>query len=172
MNRNGRNTILNLRGLIYFENFHFVSWVIDTDGEIWYNDGRSMGCISVIDGTLISLSNDQIWKRETKILVGVIYAQGWHIVIPTTKMCWKAEHPLVINIFHIGYNMYFSECLAYLFKYCILPHIKFQFGFRCWKWVNYNWGFVFMDVKVGRKHIRLHHMTQSVTFRDKSSFHI
>ena len=64
-----------MRGIISFENFHFVSQVIDIDGQIWCNDGRSMGHISVIDCTLISLPNDEIWKRETKILVGVIYAQ-------------------------------------------------------------------------------------------------
>ena len=47
-----------------------------SDGKIWYNDGRSMSCISVIDGTLISLSDDEMSKREAEILVGVIYAQG------------------------------------------------------------------------------------------------
>ena len=34
--------------------------------------------------------------------------------------------------------------------------------------INDSW----IDSKVGRKHIRLHHVTQSITFRDKSSFRI
>ena len=39
MNKTGRNTILNLRGLIYYADFHFVSRVINVQGRLWYNDG-------------------------------------------------------------------------------------------------------------------------------------
>ena len=52
MNQHGRNTILNLRWLVYFENFHFVCRVVSIDERIWYNDGKAMGRISTIDGTL------------------------------------------------------------------------------------------------------------------------
>lgn len=76
MNRNKRNTILQLRGLMYFEDFHFVSRIVDVQGKLWYNDGKAMGRISTIDGTLRSTSNDAILKRGTKILVAVIYAQA------------------------------------------------------------------------------------------------
>ena len=50
MNQNGRNTILDLRELIYFGNFYFVSTVITTDERIWYNDGKFMGHMSTFDG--------------------------------------------------------------------------------------------------------------------------
>ena len=75
MNQNGRNMVLNLRGLLYFEDFHFVSWTVDIDGVIWYNDGRSMGFVSTIDGTLQSMSNDDLWNKGSNVLVAVLYAQ-------------------------------------------------------------------------------------------------
>ena len=75
MNQNGGNTILNLRGLVYFENFHFVCGVVSMDERIWYNDGKTMGHISTIDGTLQSVSNDNLWHRGSKVLVVAIYAQ-------------------------------------------------------------------------------------------------
>ena len=52
MNQNGRNTILHLKGLAYYGDFHFVCRVITMDERIWYNDGKSMGHISTVDGTL------------------------------------------------------------------------------------------------------------------------
>ena len=52
MNPNGRNTILYLRGLVYYGGFHFVCRVITMNERIWYNDGKSMGHISTVDGTL------------------------------------------------------------------------------------------------------------------------
>ena len=52
MNQNGRSTILYLRGLVYYGDFHFVCRVITTGERIWYNDGKSMGHTSTVDGTL------------------------------------------------------------------------------------------------------------------------
>ena len=75
MNQNGRNTILYLKGLIYFGNFHFVARVITSDKRIWYNDGRSMGRVSTLDGTLRSESNENLWERGSNILAAAIYAQ-------------------------------------------------------------------------------------------------
>ena len=76
MNQNRRYTILIWRGLVYFEDFHFVFRVIDSKGKIWYNDGKSMAHISVIDGTLKSIYNNDLWNRGMKVLVVVIYAKG------------------------------------------------------------------------------------------------
>ena len=75
MNQNGRNTILNLRGLIYIENFHFVCRVVSMDERICHNDGKAMGCISTIDETLQSVSNDDLWNRGSKVLIAAIYDQ-------------------------------------------------------------------------------------------------
>ena len=75
MNKTGRNTILNLQGLIYYADFHFVSRVIDVQGRLWCNDGRMMGHMSTIDGTLRAASNDDILLRGNKMLVAAIYAQ-------------------------------------------------------------------------------------------------
>lgn len=75
MNHSGRNTIVHLRGLIYFEDFHFVCRVVDAQGRIWYNDGKAMGRISTMDGTLRNTTNENILKRGTKTLVAVLYAQ-------------------------------------------------------------------------------------------------
>ena len=60
--QNGKNTVLNLCGLIYYKNFHFTCRVVDLDGKIWYNDGKSMGRSSTIDGTLQSITEDSIWS--------------------------------------------------------------------------------------------------------------
>ena len=77
MNKTSRNTILNLWGLIYYADFHFVLWVIDVQGRLWYSDGWTMGCISTINGTLWATSNDDILSRGNKMLVAAIYAQTW-----------------------------------------------------------------------------------------------
>ena len=66
---------LNLCGLIYYKNFHFTCRVVDLDGKIWYNDGKSMGRSSTIDGTLQSITEDSIWSRGEQSLVAAIYAQ-------------------------------------------------------------------------------------------------
>jgi hypothetical protein len=73
--QNGKNTVLNLRGLIYYKNFHFTCRVVDLDGKIWYNDGKSMGRSSTIDGTLQSITEDSIWSQGEQSLVAAMYAQ-------------------------------------------------------------------------------------------------
>lgn len=75
MNKNGRNTVLNLTGLVYYDENHFVSRVIDKKHKVWYNDGLTMGRLSSMDGALSNFSNENIWCRDTKVLVAVIYAQ-------------------------------------------------------------------------------------------------
>ena len=74
-NQNGRNTILKWCGLIYFEDYHFVTHIIDADGQIWYNDGKSMGHISSINGTLQSITDDNIWRQGMQKLIATVYAQ-------------------------------------------------------------------------------------------------
>ena len=68
-------TLVNLRGLVYFENFHFICRVVSMDESIWYNDGKAMGHISTIDGILQSVSNNDLWNRGSKVLAAAIYAQ-------------------------------------------------------------------------------------------------
>ena len=77
MNKTSRNTILNLWGLIYYADFHFVLWVINVQGRLWYNDGWMMGHMLTIHGTLWATSNDDILLRGNKMLVAAIYAQTW-----------------------------------------------------------------------------------------------
>ena len=44
-------------------------------GRLWYNDGRMMGRMLTINGTLRATSNDDILSRGNKMLVAAIYAQ-------------------------------------------------------------------------------------------------
>ena len=39
------STVLHLRGLIYYGDFHFTCWIIDISGNIWFHDGK-IGCVS------------------------------------------------------------------------------------------------------------------------------
>lgn len=75
LNQNGRHTLLKVCGLIYFEDYHFVARIIDADGNIWYNDGKSNGRLSSNDGTLQSISNNNILQRGTQKLIATVYAQ-------------------------------------------------------------------------------------------------
>lgn len=75
MNQNGGNTTLDLRGLVYFGNFHFASTVITTDEKIWYNDSKFISHISTFDRTLQYAPDDDLWNRGPMVLAAAKYAQ-------------------------------------------------------------------------------------------------
>jgi len=72
---NDRNTVLHLRGLIYFGEFHFVSRIITLDGKVWFHDGMTTGSSCIYEGTLRKLSNNQLWAKNKKTLTAVLYVQ-------------------------------------------------------------------------------------------------
>ncbi|KIM71376.1 hypothetical protein PILCRDRAFT_82847 [Piloderma croceum F 1598] len=37
----GETVVLDVRGLIYHGDFHFISCVIGNDGMVWYHDGMT-----------------------------------------------------------------------------------------------------------------------------------
>jgi len=37
----GKTVVLDVRGLIYYGDFHFTSHIIGTDGIVWYHDGMT-----------------------------------------------------------------------------------------------------------------------------------
>jgi hypothetical protein len=72
---NDRNTVLHLRGLIYFGEFHFVSRIITLDGKVWFHNGMTTGSSCIYEGTLRKLSNNQLWVKNKKTLTAVLYVQ-------------------------------------------------------------------------------------------------
>jgi hypothetical protein len=72
---NRETVILQLRGLVYFGNFHFTSRVISTEGDIWYSDGKDLGRTCLADGhsSLMHKEDWQTCKNNTLLLS--IYAK-------------------------------------------------------------------------------------------------
>ena len=55
----------NLRGLIYWGNFHFVSRIVDKSGQVWFHDGITTGASCEWERT-IDLSSDTRWLRNAR----------------------------------------------------------------------------------------------------------
>ena len=55
----------NLRGLIYWGDFHFVSRIVDKSGQVWFHDGITTGASCEWERT-IDLSSDTRWLRNAR----------------------------------------------------------------------------------------------------------
>jgi hypothetical protein len=68
-------TVLYLRGIVYFGDFHFTSRIISSTGDIWFNDGISTGRSCEEDDHLSHTSDSRLKTCRGKDLVLAVYAQ-------------------------------------------------------------------------------------------------
>src|ERR1700731_745127 len=71
----GGEVYLNLKGIVYLGSFHFTSRLIESDGTIWYHDGRTTGALCEPDGNVELMSNGQLRSCRGRALVMAVYAQ-------------------------------------------------------------------------------------------------
>lgn len=63
----GSGTItFNLRGLIYWGDFHFVSCMVDKSGQVWFHDGITTGPSCEWEQTM-DLSSDTQWLTNVRL---------------------------------------------------------------------------------------------------------
>jgi hypothetical protein len=70
-----KRVVLDLRGLIYFGEFHFVSRIIGLDGNVWYHDGMTTGSTCKNEGDTGNFSSKKLRTYEGKKLILVVYAR-------------------------------------------------------------------------------------------------
>ena len=73
---NGENTILRLKGIIYYGNFHFISRIITNDGKIWLHDGMTSGRNSIMEGNMQNITHNYLTQCKGKVVALAIYAQN------------------------------------------------------------------------------------------------
>ena len=71
---NNTNTLLYLKGIIYYGENHFTSRIISKDGKIWFNDGITTGGRSIEEGHLSMMSDKNLRKCKGKDLILAVYA--------------------------------------------------------------------------------------------------
>jgi hypothetical protein len=71
----GRMVVLDIRGLIYHEDFHFISHIIGIDGIAWYHDGMTTGSNCKNDGDFDKFSSNDLLNFRGKKLILVVYAR-------------------------------------------------------------------------------------------------
>ncbi|KAH9891184.1 hypothetical protein C8Q73DRAFT_617388, partial [Cubamyces lactineus] len=62
-----------LCGLIYFGEFQFTSWIVDSSGEVYYHDGMKTGEKLVFEGNLLTLDFKKLNKAKKRKLSVIIY---------------------------------------------------------------------------------------------------
>jgi hypothetical protein len=70
------STVLYLRSLIYYGDFHFTCRIIDISGNIWFHDGMTTGNTSINDGKIGHVSQHNLHKCRNKKICLAIYAQS------------------------------------------------------------------------------------------------
>ena len=68
-------TVLKLRGLIYYGNFHFTCRIISDNGVIWFHDGMINGRITIFDGKLDEITSKELHTCRGKNLEIALHAQ-------------------------------------------------------------------------------------------------
>jgi hypothetical protein len=71
----GETVVLNVRGLIYYGNFHFTSCIIGTDAIVWYHDGMTTGSNCENDGDFDKLSSNNLLNCKESKLILLVYAR-------------------------------------------------------------------------------------------------
>ena len=71
----GETVILDVRGLIYYGDFHFTSRIIGNDGMVWYHDGMTTGSSCENEGDFDKFSSRKLLKCKGKKLILVVYAR-------------------------------------------------------------------------------------------------
>ena len=71
---NNSTTLLYLKGIVYYGEYHFTSRIITKDGKIWFNDGIETGGKSIEEGHLSTMTDENLRKCKGKDLVLTVYA--------------------------------------------------------------------------------------------------
>ena len=71
----GETLVLNVRGLIYYGDFHFTSCIIGTHGIVWYHDGMTTGSNCENDGDFDKLSSNNLLNCKGNKLILLVYAR-------------------------------------------------------------------------------------------------
>jgi hypothetical protein len=67
--------LLDIRGLIYHGDFHFISCIIGTDGMVWYHDGITPRSSCEKEGDFNKFSSKNLLKCRGKNSILVVYAR-------------------------------------------------------------------------------------------------
>ena len=71
----GDTVVLDIRGLIYYGDFHFTSCIIVSDGVVWYHDGITTRSSCENEGDFNKFSSKNLLKCRGKNLILVVYAR-------------------------------------------------------------------------------------------------
>ena len=71
---NNTNTLLYLKGIVYYGGNHFTCRIISKDGKIWFNDGITTGGRSIEEGHLSTMSDKNLRRCKGKDLALTVYA--------------------------------------------------------------------------------------------------
>ncbi|KIJ50755.1 hypothetical protein M422DRAFT_159439 [Sphaerobolus stellatus SS14] len=64
---------MRLGGIIYFGGSHFVSRIFSKENGVYFNDGLSTGRQCIYEGSFMNLSPQDLWIKDNKKAVTVIY---------------------------------------------------------------------------------------------------
>jgi hypothetical protein len=67
--------VLNIRGLIYYGEFHFTSRIIGSEGNVWYHDGMTTGSTCESEGNIERFSKKKLQTHKGKKVVLAVYAK-------------------------------------------------------------------------------------------------
>ena len=66
--------VLDVRGLIYYGDFHLASQIIGSDGNVWYHDGMTTRNICENERDFDSFPTKKLLKCKRNSLLLVVYA--------------------------------------------------------------------------------------------------
>lgn len=70
-----RNRKLHLRGVIYFQEYHFTARVVKSDGSVLFYDGQKPGGQPEVEGKVGDFSGEQWGHRQGAVAVMVVYSR-------------------------------------------------------------------------------------------------
>ena len=72
--RGDDTVVLNIRGLIYYGEFHFTSRIIGSEGNVWYHDRMTTGSSCESEGNIERFSKKKLQTHKGKKVV-LVYAK-------------------------------------------------------------------------------------------------
>ena len=73
--QDSETVVLDVRVLIYHGNFHFTSYIIGNDNNVWYYDRMTTGSTCENEGDFDSFSTKELLRYKGKRLILVVYAR-------------------------------------------------------------------------------------------------
>jgi hypothetical protein len=67
---------LLLRGIVYLGSYHFTARLFDTEGNVWFNDGRETGDVCGLDGRFEDFEPQTLNMCQGKKAVLAVYARS------------------------------------------------------------------------------------------------